>query len=80
MKQCDHKISYSLCRNVLEVQRNNFRPPITFPVTFGPNGKSYFEKSKIPKFAKKSILAKNLNFDGVADIRRNDEIWPEMGI
>ena len=44
-----------------------------------PNGKSYFEKSKIPKLAKKLILAKNSNFDRVADIGRNDDIWPEMG-
>ena len=46
---------------------------------FRPNGKSYFEKSKIPKLAKKSILAQNSNFDRVADIGRNDDIWPEMG-
>ena len=46
---------------------------------FRPYGKSYFEKSKITKFAKKSILAKNSNFDRVADIGRNDDIWPEMG-
>ena len=31
----DHKISYKLCRSVLEVQRDNFRPPIIFPATFG---------------------------------------------
>ena len=43
------------------------------------NGKSYFEKSKIPKFAKKSILARNSNSDRVADIGQNDDIWPEMG-
>ena len=42
---------------------------------FRPNGKSYFEKSKIPKFAKKSILAKNSNFDRVADIDRDDDIY-----
>ena len=60
-------------------------PKRQFPATnhisghFRPNGKSYFEKSKIPKFAKKSILAKNSNFDRVADIGRNDDIWPEMG-
>ena len=45
---------------------------------FRANAKSYFEKSKIPKFAKKSILAKNSNFDRVTDIGRNDDIWPEM--
>mgnify|MGYP004149158675 CR=1 FL=1 len=60
-------------------------PKRQFPATnhisghFRPNGKSYFEKSKIPKFAKKSILAKNSNFDRVAGIGRNDDIWPEMG-
>ena len=31
----DHKISYKLCRNVLGVQRDNFRPSIIFPATFG---------------------------------------------
>ena len=46
---------------------------------FRPNGKSYFDKWKISKLAKKSILAKNSNFDRVADIGRNDDIWPEMG-
>ena len=45
---------------------------------FRPNGKSYFEKSKISKFAKKLIFVKNSNSDRVADIGRNDEIWPEM--
>ena len=60
-------------------------PKTKFPATnhisghFRPNDKSYFEKSKIPKIAKKSILAKNSNFDRVADIGRNDDIWPEMG-
>ena len=60
-------------------------PKRQFPATnhisghFRPNGKSYFEKSKIPKFAKKLILAKNSNFDKVADIGRNDDIWPEIG-
>ena len=59
-------------------------PKRQFPATnhisghFRPNGKSYFEKSRIPKFAKKSILTKNSNFDRVADIGRDDEIWPEM--
>ena len=46
---------------------------------FRPNGRPYFEKSKIPKIAKKSILAKNSNTCRVADIGRNDDIWPEMG-
>ena len=43
---------------------------------FRPNGRPYFEKSKI---AKKSILAKNSNSCRVADISRNNDIWPEMG-
>ena len=46
---------------------------------FRPNGRPYFEKSKIPKIAKKSILAKNSNACRVADIGRNDAIWTEMG-
>ena len=56
-------------------------PKRQFPATnhisghFRPNGKSYFEKLKIPKIAKKSILAKNSNFDRVADIGRNDDIY-----
>ena len=59
-------------------------PKRQFPATnhisghFRPNGKSYFEKSKIPKFAKKSIFHQNSNFDRVADIGRNDVIWQEM--
>ena len=31
----DHKMSYKLCRSVLGVQRDNFRPPIIFSATFG---------------------------------------------
>ena len=46
---------------------------------FQPNGRPYFEDSKIHKIAKKSILAKNSNSCRVADIGRNDDIWPEMG-
>ena len=38
-----------------------------------------FWEIKNHKFAQKSILAKNSNFDRVADIGRNDDIWPEMG-
>ena len=75
----DHKISYKLCRSVLEVQRDNFRPPIIFPATFGQMASHILRSRKSQKIAKKSILAKNSNFDRVADIGRNDDIWPEMG-
>ena len=75
----DHKISYKLCRSVLEVQRDNFRPPIIFPDTFGQMASHILRSRKSQKIAKKSILAKNSNFDRVADIGRNDDIWPEMG-
>ena len=60
-------------------------PKRLFPVRnhifdhFRPNGRPYFENSKIKKIAKKSILAKNSNSCRVADIGRNDDIWPEMG-
>ena len=46
---------------------------------FRPNGRPYCGKSKIHKIAKKSILAKNSNACRMADIGRNDDIWPEMG-
>ena len=41
----DHKISYKLCRSVLEVQRDNFRPPIIFPATSGQMA-SYILRSR----------------------------------
>ena len=66
-------------RSVLEVQRDNFRPPIIFPDTFGQMASHILRSRKSQKIAKKSILAKNSNFDRVADIGRNDDIWPEMG-
>ena len=44
------------------------------------NGKPYFEKWKIRKIAKKSILAQNSNSSRVADIGRDGDIWPEMGL
>ena len=46
---------------------------------FRPNERLYCEMSKIQKIAKKSILAKNSNVYRMADIGRNDDIWPEMG-
>ena len=47
---------------------------------FRPNGRPFCGKSKIQKIAKKSILAKNSNACRMADIGRNDDIWPEIGL
>ena len=45
---------------------------------FRPNGRPYFEISKIHKIAQNSIFAKNSKSCRVADIGRNGNIWPEM--
>ena len=75
----DYWISYKLCRSVLEVQRSNFRPPIIFPATSGQMASHILRVQKSQNLPKNRFLAKNSNFNRVADMCRNDNIWPEMG-
>ena len=74
----DHKMSYMLCRSVLGIRRDNFRPPIMILTTSGHMAILILIRQKSQKIIKIVIFDKNSIFDIVADIDRNDDIWPEM--
>ena len=73
-----HKMSYMVCRSVLGVQRDDFRPPIIILTTSGHMVNLVLIRQKSGKIVKIVIFHKNSIFDIVADIDRNDDIWPEM--
>ena len=74
-----HGMSYKVCRSVLGIQRDFFRPEITFLTTSGQMAGHILKNRKIDKIAQKSILVKNSKSCRVTDSGWNDDIWPEMG-
>ena len=74
----DHKMSSMVCRSVLGVRRDDFRPPIMILTTSGQMADDIFMMQKSQKMLKNVNLDKNSILDIMADIVRGDDIWPEM--
>ena len=74
----DHKMPYMVCRSVLGVQRDDFRPPIIILTTSSHIANHILISQKSQNIVKNMIFDKNLIFDIEADVDRNDDIWPEM--
>ena len=74
----DRKMSSMLCRSVLGVRRDYFRPPIMILTTPGQIDDHILISQKSPKMLKNVNFDKNSILDIVADIVRGDHMWPEM--
>ena len=66
-----------VCRSVLGVQRDDFRPPIMILTTSGHMVNHILISQKSQKIIKIMIFDKNSIFDIVADMDGNDDILPE---
>ena len=74
----DHKMSSMVCRSVLGVRRDHFRPPIMILTASGQMADHILISQKSQKMPKNVIFDKNSFLDRVADMDWNDDIWPEM--
>ena len=76
----DHKMSSMVCRSVLGIRRDHFRPPIMILTASGQMADHILISQKSKKIAKNMIFDKNLIFDIIANFDENDDIWPEMDL
>ena len=74
----DDKMSCMVCRSVLRIQMDDFRPPIIILTTSGHMANHILISKKSQNIVKNMIFDENSIFDIVVDINRNDDIWPEM--